>query len=811
MMETFWQDIRYGFRMLAKSPTFTVIAVLTLALGIGANTAIFSAVNAILLRPLPYENPDRLVFLSEWSKQVPEMSISMANFNDWRTMNTVFESMVAYRTNNVILTGEGEPERLLMRQVTAGLFPTLTVKPVLGRVMTADEDRVGAERVVLLGEGFWTRRFARDPGVLNKKLTLNGEIYTVIGVLPTAGFHSTWRQFDLFASLWRMEDKDGGPANRGNHPGIYAFARMKPGVTFEKAKAEMKGIATRLEQQYPNSNTGNSVDVQPILEAIVGDTSQQLLILMGAVFFVLLIACTNVANLLMARASDRQKEVAVRAALGAGRWRLVRQLLTESLLLALMSGVLGLMIGAWATDGLMKIGEGNVPRIQDMGMDSSVLLFTLGISLITGLFFGVVPALQISRTDIHESLKEGGRGGGAGVGRRRLRNTLIVTEVAVSLVLLIGAGLTLRSLYNVLNADTGIDPSGVLVGNLTLPDSRYKEDAKRRLLVQQIVEKVKALPGVEFAAFKNPLLGGWQTAFIIEGKPIPERGQFPSVDIGRITPDGLKAMGTRLVRGRMFTDQDNESAQKVCIVDETFANTHWPGEDPIGKRAALGGAPTPGQPTVWLSVVGVVVHVKHYGVDQPSRVEMYVPYSQNTTSVGNLVVRVAKGDPASLSSAMRAAVLAIDPELPVYNIRTMQSIFESTTAQRRLVVILLGSFAVLALVLSAVGLYGVMSYSVTQRSHEIGIRMALGAQQNDVFRQVLGNALLLMTAGVAVGLGGALYLSRFLGTLLFEVRPDDPTSFLGIPILLVAVGLLACYVPARRATQVDPMVALHYE
>jgi putative ABC transport system permease protein len=810
-METIWQDIRFGFRMLAKGPAFTVIAVLTLALGIGANTAIFSAVNAILLRPLPYENPERLVFLSEWAQQVPSMSISMANFGDWRSMNTVFESMVAYRTNNVILTGEGEPERLLMRQATAGLFPTLKIKPIIGRVMTPEEDKVGAERVVLLGEGFWTRRFARDPGVLNKTLTLNGETYTVIGVLPTMGFHNTWSPYDLFASLWRLEDQLGGPANRGNHPGIYAFARMKPGVTIGQAEAEMKGIAKRLEQQYPNSNTGDSVTVQPILEAIVGDAQGQLYVLMGAVFFVLLIACSNVANLLLARASERQKEVAVRAALGAGRWRLVRQLLTESLLLSLMGGALGLLVGAWATDGLVKAAEGNVPRIQDVRMDGTVLLFTLGVSLLTGLFFGVFPALQMSRTDMHETLKEGGRGGGAGVGRRRLRNALVVTEVAVSLVLLIGAGLTLRSLYNVLSTNPGFDPAGVLVGNFTLPEAKYSEPAKRRIFVQQVLEKVQALPGVEAAAFKNPLLGNSQTSFLIEGQPIPKPGQFLSVDIGRITPDALKVMGTRLIRGRMITNQDNENGQHVCIVDETFANTHWPGEDPLGKRAALGGPPPPGQQSDWLSVVGVVAHVKHYGVDQPSRVEMYTPFAQNPALGGNLVLRVSAGDPAALSSALRSAVLSVDPEVPVYNIRTMQSIAESITAQRRLVVVLLGSLALLALLLAAVGLYGVMSYSVTQRGHEIGIRMALGAQRNDVFRQVLGNALTLMSTGVILGWGGAIYLRRFLGTLLFEVRPDDPMAFLGIPILLVAVGLLACYVPARRATQVDPIVALRYE
>jgi putative ABC transport system permease protein len=810
-MDTFWQDIRYAFRMLLKNRGVTLVAILALALGIGANSAIFSVVNAVLLRPLPYEEPKRLVFLSEWSQQVPNMSISMANFNDWRTTNTVFESIVAFRTQNAVLTGQGEPERVQVRQMTAGLFPTLRIKPILGRAMTPEEDKVGAERVVLLSEGFWARRFGRDPNILNKLLTLNGESYTVIGVLPTAGLHSTWRQFDLFSSLWRFEDRDGGPQNRGNHPGIYAFARMKPGVTVEKARAEMRDIAKRLEQQYPNSNTGDSVTVLPLLDAIVGeDLPTELGVLLCAVGFVLLIACANVANLLLARAAERQKEMAVRAALGASRGRLVRQLLTESVLLAIVGGALGLLLAGWAGDALVTAAPANIPRIQEVSMDRGVLAFTLCVSIFTGLFFGMFPALHISRTDLHETLKEGGRGGSAGLGRQRMRSALVVGEVAISIVLLVGAGLMLKSLYNVLHADGGIDSRGVLTASLTLPEAEFKDDTQRRQFIQQLVEKLKAIPGVEAAGFKLPLLGGWQTAFIIEGRPIPQPGQFLSTDYGRITPDTLRAMGIRLLRGRYFTDQDNENAPLVCIIDETMASSQWPAEDPLGKRIALGGLPPAGQPTKWITVVGVARHVKHYGVDQPSRVELYIPAAQRSSTGGWLVLRTAR-DPASLAPAMREAVKSINPNVPLFAVRPMEEIVSDSTAPRRLSVLLLGAFAALALVLAAIGIYGVMSYFVIQRSHEIGIRMALGAQREDILRLVVRQGLGLAALGLAIGLGASLYLSRFLTTQLFGVQTKDAGTYATIPLLLALVALAACYIPARRATKVDPMLALRYE
>jgi predicted permease len=718
--------------------------------------------------------------------------------------------MFAYNSANVILTDAGEPERLQMRLVSHGIFPTLGIKPIHGRPFTPEEDKVGAERVVLLGEGFWLRRFAGDPGVIGKTLVLNGEPFTVIGVLPTRGFHSTWWQFDLFTPLWRLEDRLGGPDRRGNHPGIYSFARMKPGVTFEQARTEMKAIAKRLEQEYPNTNKGNTANVEPVLDAIVGDLRGTLLLLLAAVGFVLLIACANVAHLLLARAAERQKEVAVRAALGAGRWRLVRQLLTESLLLALCGGALGLLLGIWGTDALVSAVPSGTPRIQEVSLDSWVLLFSLGVTIFTGLFFGTFPALHIARSDLHETLKEGGRSGGAGVGRRRMRSALVVAEVAVSLVLLVGAGLMTKSLLRVLQADAGIDPTGVLVVNFTLPQTKYGESAQRRQFILEVVDKIRALPGVEYAGFKNPLLGTFQTGFIIEGRPLPEPGQGLSTDIGRVSPDALPAMGIRLLKGRYFTEQDNETAPRVCIIDETMARTHWPNQEPLGQRMALGGGAQPGMEPQWMTIVGVVAHVKHYGVDQPSRVETYVPVAQDPMGGGWLVLRTSL-DPASLTGGVRAAVASVDRDVPIFGNRRLVEIVEDTTAQRRLAVFLMGAFAALALLLAAVGLYGVISYSVAQRTHEIGVRMALGAHRQDILLLILRHGLGLTLVGLALGVGGALYLSRFLESQLFEVQARDPATFLAIPLVLAAVALLASWIPARRAAKVDPMVALRYE
>jgi putative ABC transport system permease protein len=811
MMETLWQDVRYGARMLARSPGFTAIALLTLAVGIGANSAIFSFVDAILLRPLPYPESDRLVFLTEWSKQVPEMSFSVANFEDLLDQNRVFESLFAVRSQDYVLTGEGEAERLAGRQVTSGFFDTLRVRPVIGRAFTPEEDRPGAERVALLGEGLWLRRFGGDPGVLGHRLVLDGEPYTVVGVLPDT-LHSAFRQAEIWTSLGRLADRLGGPARRGSHPGIYVLARLAPGVDVARARTAVKGLAARLAAQYPGTNAGQSMTVEPALRTLVGPLRPALLILLGAVAFVLLIACANVANLLLARAASRQKEIAVRSALGAGRGRVVRQLLTESVLLALAGGTLGLAVAAAGMSALRAVLPDRAPRVGEVALDGTVLAFTFLVALGTGILFGLLPALQTARVDSAQTLKEGGRGGSGGPGRQRLRSFLIVSEVSLALVLLVGAGLLVKSFLRVLGADPGFEPEGTLTLTVSLPPSSYDEPAKRAAFFDRVLEGLEGIPGVRAYGSTAPLLGHWQTSFTVEGQPEALPGQAPSTDITRVSPGLVRAMGMRLVRGRDFTARDREGRPLVCIVDETMAATYWPGEDPLGRRLRLGSGKDNDKP--WLTVVGVVAHVKNYGVDHDSRVETFVPYRQDPLSFATLVVRTP-GDPAALAGAVRGVVRSVDPDVPVFSVRPLADVVADEHVAKRVAAQLLGAFAVLALLLAAIGIYGVMSWAVTQRTREIGVRVALGAGRADILRMVLAHGMRLAGVGLAVGLGLAFALARglghVLGTLLFGVSPTDPPTFSAVPVLLAAVALLACLLPARRALRVDPVRALHYE
>ncbi len=806
-MKTLWQDIWFGARVLLRRPGVTAIAILTLALGIGANTAIFSVVDAVLLRPLPYKDPGNLVLLQEDSQQVPGMSISMADFDDWRAMNTVFDAMAPYQADSVVLTGMGDAERLQMRNITAGLFPALGVQPILGRALTPDDDKVGAAPVVLLSDSFWARKFGRDPNVIGKPLTLDGEVYAIVGVLPSSRFHTSWRQFSVFSSLWRHEDTLGGQEKRDEHPGIYAIAHLKPGVTIQQARAQMHDIADRLAREYPKTNIGTTATVVPLLDAIVGDERPGLLVVMAAAAFVLLIACANVANLMLARANERQKEMAIRAAMGASRPRLIRQLLTESMLLGAAGGALGLA-AAYASVGMLTgMASANLPRVEDVSVDYRVLFFCMAASLLTALFFGIIPALQSSRTDVHDALKEGGRGTSAGAGRRRVRSLLVIAEIAISVVLLIGAGLMIKSLYRVLRAHPGFEPAHAVAASFSMPDATYSDDSKKRQFVNQLVAKLSAVPGVQAAGLKNPLMGGWQSGYLIQGRPLPQPGKGTSTDISRMTPDAFGAMGIQLIRGRYFTSFDNEKSQNVCIIDSSFAQTEFPREDPLGKHLAVSG--TTEKPT-WMNVVGVVSHTKNYGVDQPSRVETYVPFDQMSSGGGSLVIRYA-GDLSGLTPAIHAAARSLDPDVPVGPVRTLGEIVGENTAPRRLSVILLTIFAGLALALAAIGIYGVMSYVVTQRSHEIGIRIALGAEKRDVLRLVLGDGMSLLGIGVVAGLVGALFLTRIVQSLLFQVNPTDVATFVSIPVVLAAVAFFACYVPARRATHVDPIIALRDE
>jgi putative ABC transport system permease protein len=810
-MSGIWRDILHGIRILAKRPSVTAIAVLTTALGVGANTAIFSVVNAVLLRPLPYQEPGRLVFLGETSPQIPDMSISMANFDDWVRMNNVFESMAPYRTNSFILTGQGDAEVLRVREITAGLFPTLGFEPIIGRALSPDDDKPGSAPVVLLSDGFWTRKFARDPNVIGKKLVLGSELYTVIGVIPSSRFHGSWRQMSAFTSMWRHEDTEGGPTRRDAHPGIYAIARMKPGVSLDQAKTEMAGIAARLDKQYPDMNGDHGISVQPLLDALVGDVRPYLLLLLAAVGFVLLIACGNVANLMLARAAERNKEMAIRAALGAGRYRLIRQLLAESVVLAMLGGTLGLLIASWVTSALAGVASSSVPRIETVSVDRWVLLFTFGISVLTGMIFGIFPARQVSRIDVNDALKESGRSGTSGTGHERLRGALIVAEVAVSMALLVGAGLMLKSLYRVLKADPGFDATGVMTAQISLPDARYPKPEQQNAFVQQLMQKVGAAPGVQSVGLQNPLLGGRQFDYVIEGVPTPPVSQMPATDLTFTTPDALKTMGVRLIAGRYFNESDNDKSAPVCLVDVTLARIAWPHANPLGKRMSVADGPDPeSRAPYWRTVVGVVAHVKNYGVDQPSREETYVPFLQHTVGGGTLVVHTS-ADAASVASALRMAVKSMDSNMPPPAVRSLEDIVAENVAPRRLSVLLLSSFAALAMLLAALGLYGVMSYLVAQRSREIGIRIALGAQAGDILGLVLRNGMAMLAAGVAAGLALAFGMSHFMQALLFQVKATDVVTYVSVPLVLVVVALLACYLPARRAMRVDPVVALRSE
>ena len=793
--------------MLLKNWSVTAIIVVVLALGIGANTAIFSVVNAALLRPLPYADPDKLVRLSEDSPQVPQMSISYPNFLDWREQNKVFSGIAAMQFRSLNLTGKDEPERLAGRAVSAELFDVLGVKPALGRSFAPEEDRPGASPVCIISNGLWQRRFGSDPALVNKQITLSGASYTVIGVLPASYAFGT--PTDVFVPIGLRADE---MKERGSHPGIYAVARLKPGVTVETARAELIALAARIGAQY--GMKGNSATLTPLSASFVGDIRTTLLILLGAVGFVLAIACANVANLLLARAATRQKEMAIRTALGAGRLRIVRQLLTESILLALLGGIIGVLLAFWGIDLLRSAGADSLPSTAVIKLDGRVLLFTLLVSLLTGIIFGLAPALAAVKTDLHDTLKEGGRSSTAG-GRSWMRSTLVVTEVALSLVLLIGAGLLIKSFVRILDTDPGFKPQNLLTMQLAL-NAKKDEGGKVLNFFNDLNGRIAGLPGVESAAFSNgiPLGQAADTSFAIVGRPKPEPGKQPQTMLYITSPDYLQAMGIRLVKGRFFNAQDTQGSPRVAVIDEAFARQQFPDQDALGQHLAGDGKDNPDA-----EIVGIVAHVKHFGLDAVERVQpqLYLPFNQAPDAMlpslaprMNLIIRTT-ADPLSLTAAVRREVQALDPNQPVYNVSTMEQTLDQSLVTQRLSMTLLAFLASLALILAAVGIYGVMSYTVTQRSHEIGIRMAIGAQPRDVFKMVIGRGMMLALIGVAFGLVGAFGLTRLMATMLYGVEPTDPATFVSIGILLIGVALVACYVPGRRATKVDPLVALRYE
>jgi putative ABC transport system permease protein len=805
-MTTLVQDLKYGARMLAKNPGFTLVAMLALALGIGANTAIFSVVNAVLLRPLPYQDPDRLVFISEHTEQVPDMSVSYPNFLDWQRQNQVFDEIAAFQGQNFNLTGVDRPERLSGWNVSANFLTALGIKPFLGRDFLPQEDQPGGPPVVVVTYGLWQRRFGGDPGLVGRALTLNGRSYTVIGILPASfKFAEVSGAADIYASLGLNADQ---MKNRGNHPGIYVIARRKAGVSLEQARAQMLTIARGLVQQYPDTNTGNGVVVISMREELVEDVRPALLVLLGAVGLVLLIACANVANLLLARAAAREKEIAIRVALGAGRLRILRQLLTESILLAAAGGGLGLLLGYWGIDGLTTLIPSDFRDVVTISVDRWVLGFTLGVSLLTGLAFGLMPAIHASRSEVSDSLKEGGRSS-ASASHQRFRSILVASEVALALVLLASAGLMLRSIGRLLAVDPGFNTDNVLTMRVALPEAKYPKDVQVVAFYKQVLERIRALPGVRSASVVRPLPltgDGWQTDFYLEGRPMPAPGQTPNSDFHMIDPDYLRVMGIPLLKGRAFTEADDDQALRVVLINATMAQRYWPGEDPVGKRIRVGR----GAMRFWATVVGIVGDTKQYGLERNAKTEFYLPYLQRSVHSMELVVRSAT-DPLGLVTAVRSSVEAVDPDQPVYGVRTMAQYLAESVASRRTTMLLLGVFAGLALILAAVGIYGVMAYAVVQRTHEIGVRMALGAGRGDVLKLVVRSGLVLAFAGVAVGLIAALGLTRLMSSLLFGVRPTDPVTLGAVALLLTAVALLASYIPARRATRVDPNVALRYE
>jgi putative ABC transport system permease protein len=808
-MQNLLQDLRYAFRLLAKSPGFTAIAILTLALGIGANTAIFSVVNGVLLRPLAFRDPSRLVIVAEKSP-FPTISTSHENYVDWRNQSRSFESMEATRGTNLTLTGAGEAERLSARMATAGLFPLLGVEASVGRTFLKEEDQAGGTPVALLSYGLWQRRFGGSRDIIGKSISLDARPYTVVGVLP--GSFQILQPAEVFVPFkpWAATLPD----DRNWHPGIIAVARLKPGVSREQARAEMVGITKRLEQQYPDYNTGTSADVVGLQEQMVQNVRPALILLLGAVSLVLLIACVNVANLLLARAASRGREVAIRTAMGAGRARVVRQLLTESVLLSLGGGLLGIFL-AWVSLGpLLKISAGSVPQVIPIELDRSVLVFTFFVSLVTGLVFGIVPALRTAGLNLRGTLNESTRGSTAGPGHHRLRGVLVASEMALAVLLLVGSGLLLRSFSRLQDVPPGFQTDHLLVADIPLSQTTYAKPEQRYQFFDRLVERANVLPGVRSAGAASflPVSGGGSVIhFNITGHPPKTPHDYVAAGYRTVTPNYMETLGFPLLRGRLLAPADNEKAPAVAVINASMAKTYFPNENPLGKRIQLGATPDKDVPT--MEIVGVVGDVRP-GLGVDSQTEMYLPYRQADLVLPvfqlSLVLRTA-ADPQLQTSALRSALAGLDPNQPLVNVRTMEDNMAATVAQPRFRTWLIGIFASVALVLAAVGVYGVMSYTVTQRTSEIGIRVTLGAQPEDVFKIVVGEGLQLALAGVGVGIIAALAMTRVLQSFLYGISAYDPPTFLAVALLLTFVAVAASFFPARRATLVDPMVALRYE
>jgi putative ABC transport system permease protein len=802
------QDLRYALRGLRKHRAFTAVAVITLALGIGANTAIFTVINTVLLRPLPYDKPDELVVLTETVSERPA-GVSYQNYVDWRNQNTVFENVTALRPRESFnLTGAGESERLQGRLVSANFLSTLGIKPIRGRDFLAEDDKPNATSVAIISHALWQRRFGADESIIGKQLTLNGQQFTVIGITP-ANFRfgadaDVSVPIGLSAERFKLRGKD---------PGITAFARLKQGASLDNANAELNTIAARLEQQYPDTNTGRRVRIESLRESVVGDIRPMLLTLLGAVGFVLLIACANVANLLLTRAAGRQREMAIRTALGAGRMRILRQLFTESAVLALAGGVVGLLLAIWGGSVLSSYIPEGIPRMTELAIDGRVLAFTFGASLLTGVFFGLAPALQSGKTNLTETLKEGERN--SSPGHNRAGKLLVISEVALTLVLLVGAGLLVKSFWRLSQVNPGFNPQNVLAMQISI-NARPDEGPRVDNFLSEVQQRIQQLPGVQAVAVSNglPFEGANFPPIVLEGKPAPPPGQDPNGLLYIVSPDYFKTMGINLVRGRFFSTEDRKDTPPVALIDEVFARQYFPGEDPIGKRFKLN---TPDAES--REIIGVVRHVEHSSLEgsTTNTAEFYFDFDQLSLATlpryvrrVNLLARTTV-EPLSLAGPVRNQISALDKDQAVFNIRTMEQALAQSVAARRFSMILLAVFALLALILAAVGIYGVISYSVAQRTREVGIRMALGAKTIDVLKLVMRDGLKLVFVGIVVGLGGALSLTRLMTTLLFGVTATDALTYVTVALGLIIVALLACCIPARRATKVDPLVALRSE
>jgi putative ABC transport system permease protein len=811
-MDTFVKDVRYGWRGLTKHPGFTAIVIVTLALGIGATTAIFSVVNSVMLRRLPYPNADRIVAIQEVNKEGRPGQVTGPNFLDWRAQNTVFEHLAAIKRTNVNLTLPDHAERIDLAQTSADFFDVFGVGPQLGRLFVAADEQAGHAPVAVLSDALWRRRFAADPTLVGQQVNLDGTAYTVVGIAP-AGF-----QYPNKTEAWLPPLKLAPELNPAIEPTqrrgmgyLYAVASLRPGVSVPQAASEMETITARLRAQYPETNNQRFNRVVSLQDHLVGKSEKMLWLLFGAVGFVLLIACANVANLLLASAAARGKEMAIRAALGASRLRVVRQLLTESAMLAIAGGALGFALSSHGVTAITRLLPQDFPRLNEIGVDWRVFGFTLGISLLTGLFFGFAPALHLSRVNVQDAMKETSRGAAGSARHTRLRHALIIAEVALSVVLLAGAGLLFRSFMRLQAVDAGFTPQQVLTAKLSPAGLQFKNDQDYSTFYDRVLERIAAIPGVQSAGLINelPLTPGPTTGFRVEGRPIVSVDKWPMLNFRNVSPDYFRTMNIPVLQGRGFTPQDDSNAPLRVMINQALAQRDFPNEDPIGKRIAFRN-PEPNVEPSWFEIIGVTASVRSLELREEASPELYFTSKQDLFNHMAIVVR-STVEPESIAPALRQAVAEVDRTVPVSDVKTMEHIVSESVTQPRFNLFLLALFSGIALLLSVAGIYGVTAYTVTQRTHELGIRIALGAQVGDVLRMILGRGMAVIGAGIAIGLIAAFALMRLLKSLLFEVSATDPLTFAGITIVLIAAGLLACYVPARRATKVDPLTALRYE